>query len=397
MKINWHNLFLSDELRYKLPRHILFWTMRIIFLIGLTLINYDMAPWHERVFHVKISLVKLLLEILFCYSAIYWLVPQYLLKEKYVAFGAGFLFTSVINNSLLHLFLYWFLPADDYPGFYVMAQAILSNFVTWIGLPICVLVIAYKMLKIWYLKEEEKTHLTISNTNAELLLLKAQVHPHFLFNTLNNIYFFALYKSPTAGELLENLSQIIRYMTQECENGLVPLEKELKMLKDYIGLEKVRYSNRLELQIKITGEAKDKLIVPLLMIPFLENSFKHGASQMLENPRITLDIKISDENMCFTLSNSKPIAKNLPPEDSQPQFPSASLKVIDKHGLGLKNVKRRLEIIYPTTHTLKISSDQEKFDVFLEIPLEKIQVPSLSLTHAVDGTDFNPTPKYARL
>ena len=144
------------------------------------------------------------------------------------------------------------------------------------------------------------------NANAELQLLKAQVHPHFLFNTLNNIYSFSLNQSPQAGTLVKKLSGMLGYMIHECEEKLVPLEKELKLIQDYMGLEKVRYGKRLDMQVEIHGDFENKFIAPLLMIPFVENSFKHGTSQMLQHPWIKLEITTVRNQLFFKLSNSKP-------------------------------------------------------------------------------------------
>jgi LytS/YehU family sensor histidine kinase len=238
------------------------------------------------------------------------------------------------------------------------------------GFPICILLIAYKMVKTWFQREEEKSALTIGNTNAELQLLKAQVHPHFLFNTLNNIYSYTLDKSPIAGELVAKLSHILRYMTKECEQAVVPLENEIKILTDYIGLEKIRYGSRLDLQVEITGYAENKLIAPLLMIPFVENSFKHGASKMLQHPWIKLTIDITDDQLFFKLFNSKP--------------PSA-VTTNGKNGLGLNNVRRRLQLLYPTTHELKIISENDTFYIEMIIELAKVQVPQ-DLTDAGSKT-----------
>jgi LytS/YehU family sensor histidine kinase len=181
------------------------------------------------------------------------------------------------------------------------------------------------MFKSNYQKIEEKQMLTIENKAAELQLLKAQVNPHFLFNTLNNIYSFTLNKSEQAGVLVKKLTSVFRYMTDDCDQALVPLDKELKMLQDYIGLEKVRYGNRISIEIEISGYATDKMITPLLMIPLIENSFKHGTSQMLNKPWIMLDIAINKNVLTFSLKNSRPLQTNLGN---------------GKNGLGLKNVKK---------------------------------------------------------
>ncbi|MEO8109637.1 MAG: histidine kinase [Ginsengibacter sp.] len=209
------------------------------------------------------------------------------------------------------------------------------------------------MLKSWYLKEEEKQILITANANAEIQLLKAQIHPHFLFNTLNNIYSFTLDKSPVAGDMVLQLSDMMRYMINDCDTPFVPLSKELKMMSDYIALEKVRYGNRLDLQIAITGETANKQITPLLMIPFLENCFKHGTSKMLRDAWIKVFIQADENVLHFTLANSKP----------------ADEFVNGKGGIGLNNVKKRLGLIYGADHLLTIESSINTFTVNMQIPL----------------------------
>lgn len=392
MKMFWHNLILSDQYRYRIPRHLLFWVARLVFVECMMLQNHFMmntersVNWlmtGEPLTTIRIGLVKVFLEALLCYAGIYWLLPKYLVKGRYWAFGLGLALTSSLNNSLFNLFLFWFLPTvqHSYPGFWQLTYSIFSNFITWIGLPTCLSLMAYKMIKAWYHKEEEKKLLTIENTKAELQLLKAQVHPHFLFNTLNNIYSFTLDRSPMAGELVAKLSHIIRYMTKECDQALVPLCNEIKILKDYMSLEKVRYGSQLDLQMKINGDHENKFITPLLMIPFVENSFKHGTSRMLEHPWIKLDIQINELQVFFHLSNSKP-----PP----------SLSTNGKHGMGLKNVRRRLEILYPKAHTLEVKSEADTFSVQMVVALEKFPQSIGSANLPMSKPISNQTPTYAR-
>jgi LytS/YehU family sensor histidine kinase len=182
----------------------------------------------------------------------------------------------------------------------------ITNFFNDGALMRCGLFLGCQTLKNYYLRSEEKAGILRENATAELQLLKAQVHPHFLFNTLNNIYSFSLSRSPFAASLVLKLSDTLRYMITECEAPLVPLEKELKMLNDYIGLESVRYGTRLNVEIKFEGDTDDKMIAPLLLIPLVENSFKHGTSQMLEQPWIRMIINTRENDLEFHLSNSKP-------------------------------------------------------------------------------------------
>jgi LytS/YehU family sensor histidine kinase len=211
------------------------------------------------------------------------------------------------------------------------------------------------MFKTWYIKEKEKQTLLNANAAAEILLLKAQIHPHFLFNTLNNIYSFTLDRSPKAGEMVMQLSNMMKYMINDCETELVPLDKELKMISDYIDLEKVRYGNRLDIEIQVTVGFENSRVTPLLMIPFVENSFKHGTSQMLDKPWIKLFIQADENVLHFILTNSKPpyIAAN------------------GKSGIGLSNVKKRLGLLYPANHLLTMESTINTFNVNMQVPLFK--------------------------
>jgi LytS/YehU family sensor histidine kinase len=221
--------------------------------------------------------------------------------------------------------------------------------------------LAIKYYKNWYIKQRRSQELGRENIQAELQLLKAQVHPHFLFNTLNNIYSFVLNRDDRAANLVDKLAGMIDYMRTEGENSLVPLEKEIQLIKDYVGLEKVRYGDRLELKVDITCENQQMLIAPLLMIPFVENSFKHGTSQMLRHPWVKLEITCVGNQLFFNLSNSKP-----------------SVIVANKvnKGIGLNNVKKRLQLLYPGKHQLNIYSTEDSFNVNMQLMLEdKLVVP----------------------
>jgi len=134
----------------------------------------------------------------------------------------------------------------------------------------------------------------------------------------------------------------------------VPLDKEISMIKDYIALEQIRYGDRLNLNLDIQGTTSNKTISPLLLIPFIENSFKHGTSRMLTHPWVRLNIQIGKDFLEFSLSNNKP---------------EHSSESMSKRGIGLSNVKQRLQLLYPGTHTLQITESKMSFDVFMRIAL----------------------------
>jgi LytS/YehU family sensor histidine kinase len=217
-----------------------------------------------------------------------------------------------------------------------------------------------KLIKRWWLKQKETDQLAREKARAELQLLKAQIHPHFLFNTLNNIYFFTLSGSPKAPEMINKLNSLLHYILNECNQPWVPLSKEFKMIRDYMALEKIRYGEEMNMIVEIPEHFPDKKIAPLLLIPFVENSFKHGASKMIAHPWVKLRVAIENNFLNFFILNSRP---------SSPEPVSVKGKI------GLKNVRKRLQLLYPDAHDLNIVSESASFMVYLKI---KLQEPAIS-------------------
>ena len=170
-------------------------------------------------------------------------------------------------------------------------------------------------------------------------------------------------------------------MTKECATPLVNLDKEIKILNDYISLESVRFGKRLRLLIEINGHTENNMIAPLLMIPFIENSFKHGAGKILKHPLIKLNIQIQDDLLVFNLYNNKPLTSPGKREEK---------------GLGLSNVTRRLQLLYPNKHYLKIESGEYFFCVKLTIPLEKKQLLSKFTGSDVTALVYQQTETHVR-
>ena len=208
--------------------------------------------------------------------------------------------------------------------------------------------------KQWFLKEREFLQAQQERITAELQLLKAQVHPHFLFNTLNNIYSFSLDRSPKTPELILKLSSLLSYMLYDCKAEEVRLEKEVQIMKDYIDLEKERYGNTIEISWTVEGDIRDTFISPLLMLPFLENAFKHGASEQIEKPWMGVDISVSNNTLKFKIANSKN------------EYISLNN---NGNGIGINNVKKRLEFLYPGKYELKINDEGDFFSVSLMVKL----------------------------
>lgn len=380
--VSQHDFIFSNHFRHRIARHAAFGLACWIFFLVTFYLPIKVFPgWNTEQFAGNIARLGLLkwlwlrfvnsififLPLLaFAYSVIYFLLPRFFFKKKnWVITTAMFVGILIIVLSLQY-FGGWMVafnwvhagPGRKMPGPYDIVNQnfniILYNYPIVAGFAVII-----KMMKRGWLKQQETLQIAREKANAELQLLKAQIHPHFLFNTLNNIYFFTLTASQKAPEILTKLTDILRYILNECNQRLVPLAKELKMIEDYIALERIRYGDRLKMELDITGDYRHKLIPPLLLIPLVENSFKHGASKMLEQPWVNLSITIKDESLYFLLSNSRPYEI-----------------ILSQHNvhIGLNNVKKRLQLLYPFTHELNIAESAKSFEVFMKIRLEKMNV-----------------------
>jgi len=199
------------------------------------------------------------------------------------------------------------------------------------------------------LRQAEKERL-----NAQLSYLKTQINPHFLFNTLNSIYSVTIGKAPQAAEMVSKLSEMMRYTLKETQHEFIPLEKEIGYIENYIDLQRVRFDNSVKFSYKIEGNYSDKQIAPLLLIPFIENAFKHGVnSEQNSNIEISISIKANELNL-QVFNNKVKMEKNGE----------------DKSGMGIENTKHRLLLIYPSRHLLTITETEKDFNVSLHINLQ---------------------------
>ncbi len=201
-------------------------------------------------------------------------------------------------------------------------------------------------------RQEQIRQLQKEKTEAELRFLKAQTHPHFLFNTLNNLYVLAKNKSEKTAPAIAKLSTLMRFMLYDSGQKSIPISKELQLITDYLELEKLRYDHRLKIHWDPQVDDPDKRIPPLLFLPFIENAFKHAASQSA-GP-ISIDIRLKSYASHLEFSCSNPIVKPMQAEHQ---------------GVGLQNIRRRLNLSFPQKHALTISQEHSVFRVHLTITL----------------------------
>lgn len=202
--------------------------------------------------------------------------------------------------------------------------------------------------------QRREAQLRAEKSEAELRALKAQLQPHFLFNTINNLYALARIKSDKTAAVALKLAQILRYVLYDSQKQQVPLEQEIKLLEDYIALEKIRFDEgRLELRMQLSLDQPDTPIAPLLLLPLIENAFKHGASEQRDSAKISIDIVLKDKVLSLRIENSKPVEK-----------------IENSPGIGLQNLRRQLEMLYPGRHVLDISEGEKVFLAQLSVRFE---------------------------
>jgi len=211
-----------------------------------------------------------------------------------------------------------------------------------------------RVINQWLRSEQRAKEITNEKLQAELSFLKAQINPHFLFNTLNNIYALASSQSEHTAAAVMKLSSIMRYVLTEARNDLVPLEKEILFTSHYIELQKMRLTDKTSIDYSIQGDPLGRQIAPLLLLPFVENAFKYGISTRECSPiHILLDIK--QESLYFSISNHKHF--------------NTMLRMAENTGIGISNTKRRLDLLYPGRYELIINDKSNEFTVHLKIPV----------------------------
>lgn len=289
------------------------------------------------------------------YVHAYWLIPKYALKKKYV----------VYLIALLSLFalVYYVKPFDDLvsrnrkmpppppPHDEQMRRSPTEQFditSSFIFIMIIGLGTALQSIKQWQLSEKRALHAETEKANAELSFLKAQINPHFLYNTLNNIYTLCLINSVDAADSIMRLSHIMRYVTDESDSDFVPLEDEVQCISNFIALQKLRLGKKTNLEYTIEGNMINHRIAPLILMTFVENVFKYGLSNHNE-AKIEFLIKAEEKEITFFSRNQ--IFKRK--------------KINDRKGVGLENTKKRLAYLYADEHNLSITDDGEFFTVLL--------------------------------
>lgn len=281
---------------------------------------------------------------------------KYYLQNKKTKFWAGQILMTVVVVLARRAFMYHYTYHLYYPEYlnstsFLFLPKLIIELVN-LYLVVSLYAMIYFM-RSWYEQQQSIQTLRQEKTSAELELLKSQVHPHFIFNTLNNIYSVALQKSPESACLILRLSSFLDYNLYDSQNEKVPLKTEIDYVKNFIALEQLRFGEKLDVSFNIYNPMEGLHIAPLLLLPLVENCFKHGVASSISDSWIRIDVSRKDTSFTIKIENSKE------PHERKNENKNC--------GLGLNNVCKRLELIYPGQHDLKILNETNSFLIILKI------------------------------
>ena len=347
-------------MKNRILQHIAFW---LLFLLLNVVLQMSFAAPTDLTYPPVIRFLRFLFyeaaflvwKILPFYFIFYYLLPKYSSKSKYLQLAFFTLLTLAIcvyghrsmiapMSNILYSELPNFRIFSLNRAFYTLMEII----------PVIGIAAAVKLLRGRMVTQRKVQALQQEKLAAELNFLKAQTNPHFLFNTLNNLYGLARRKDQHTAASIMKLSNIMRYILKECSSPTIAIEQEIKIIEDYIALERLRYDDRLKVSFQKKVDDWQINVAPLILLPFVENAFKHGASETRFETMIDIELNIKNGKLKFSIANTR--------DNSEKQL---------LEGTGLRNVSRQLELIYGKNAALEIIPKNDQFLVNLAIDLKK--------------------------
>lgn len=340
--------------RFKL--HFLFWFLFLTLFISLNLSSSGKFTTSDL---VRSTLEVIITSTLLVYINLYFFLPRFFYTGRYLLYSIILLIYIPFYTLLLCLVEIGLLKFyGDVSDVTLIRHIFISNLV--FSLLFVVITTALKLSRKWFVSREEMQRLRLEKLEAELQFLRTQMNPHFLFNTLNNLYSLILTgENEKAGDMVLKLSGIMDYMLHDSKSDRVELITEINQLQNYLDLERIRFSDTDRISFTCESDNPSYQIAPSILLPFIENGFKYGISNTIHNGFIRVDIKAKNGALDFTVENSKP------PEITHNR----------NNGIGLSNIKRRLEILYPNYHSLKITDGPLNYHVHLKLLLNEYSLP----------------------
>ncbi len=331
-------------------KHIIFWVTYLLLWSVRDLVYHD-----DYLDLLQSNTISTICYAFGVYINLYWLMPRLLLKKKYWLYGVVLIITVLFFAYLTALTLYYYFNVIHQPALKDTFFTSLEGFIFLITEQFMLIAVTsvFYLLDGWYKNEQRLKSLENKNLSTELNVLKSQVNPHFLFNALNSVYVLINSDQNKARETLANISELLSHQLYDGSKERVPLNKELKHIKNYIDLEQVRQGEKVKICWKVEGASQNHSIAPMLLIPFVENAFKHGLKSNSSSNKIDIYVSIINGNITFNCSNAI----------------NTESRVSEHGGVGLSNVQRRLDLIYPNTHQLEITKNGKIYNVQLKIKL----------------------------
>jgi LytS/YehU family sensor histidine kinase len=302
----------------------------------------------------KSNLVEFSIHIIIVYGNIFYLIPKYVLRKKYKTY-VGIMILILALVYVIRTSLNYILVSDlIFPESQVPSSFYDINFIIEVilgELYVISFVTSIKLLVEWFIEKKKNEDLVQLQLSTELKYLRTQIQPHFFFNTLNNLYALTLSKSDNAPQLVIKLSEMMQYVLYEVESSKTSLLKEIIHVNNFIDIECLRFGDRIDSQLDITGDIEDALVPPLLFLSFVENCFKHG---LKENDKIKIEMhfKVVDKRYLeFTIIN------NFNPS------------LIKSNGIGNTNARRRLKLLFANNFIMESKVIENNYNLFLKIPI----------------------------
>lgn len=280
------------------------------------------------------------------------IIPHFLKREKYLPFT--FFFSALIAGGALLLYGLFDRWIDLLlPNYYFISYYSVAQLMIYTG-SILLLTTLLKLSRGWFML----LRIERMSTAHQLKSLQSQINPHFLLNSLQTIYALSLEKSAHTPKVILQLSEILKYTLYETENPKISLQKEIQLIRDFVEMQRYRVDpERVDIKLSIGGDAEDLQVAPMLLIPFVENSFKHGLQGGTGKVLIEIDLHVKASDLEFRVSNTC--------------RPGDSLNLEKRQGIGIKNTRQRLDLLYPGRHSLNISREKELFEVSLRLELKQ--------------------------
>jgi len=356
LKNNWFYKYKLYHLPFWFGYHFLWWTLRI---------GSPLAVLGSLVYpHAAVKFFfYMIFQMIGVYFNHYFLIPRFLEKGRYVIYVTAVLITILVSACLITSGYYVSAMVAGKPLEEVYGNTTFFSLFEGGALPstaaAITLAMSIRLTRNWMRSKRRQQELEKEKLDTELKFLKSQMNPHFLFNTINSI-FVLIHKNPKmASESLAKFSDLLRYQLYECNEHQILLSQELNYVYNFIELQKLRQDHdhvdvRINMKEYVTG---DLMIAPFVLIPFIENAFKHVSRRTDHSNWITMDIYFEEKQLFFKIANSVSATHH------------ASTEAVKYNGIGLKNVKRRLDLVYPDTHQLIIEQDADHYEVKLQLTL----------------------------